>query len=136
MKSTWEGFLDSILSRCLWFWGRKLEPSWEGKSSQDRTRQGKTGQDKTRQRQDKTLADKEREGTFCARGWVGGRPALRGIPPLLLPGGGDPPKPKMGYCCGCGGVGLYIKENNSPSRTYDTQSCTSDCLKHDIEYDI
>ena len=39
--------------------GPKLGPCWEGKSSQDRTRQVKTGQDrtrqgKTRQRQDKT----------------------------------------------------------------------------------
>ena len=32
-----------------WIWGPNLGPSWEGKSSQDRTRQDKTGQDRTRQ---------------------------------------------------------------------------------------
>ena len=71
-KASWHRFFLDFGG----FW----RPSWEGKSSQDRTRQDKTGQDRTRQdktktktRQDKTLADKEGERRFCA-GEGGGSP--------------------------------------------------------------
>ena len=71
MKSTWEGLTDSIFSGFLWIWRPNLGPSWEGKSSQDRTRQDKTGErgerreergDKREERGEKR--EKERERTF------------------------------------------------------------------------
>ena len=59
-----EGLLDSILSRFGWIWAAKLEPSWEGKSSQDRPRQAKT-------KEEKGSEGKGRERKRKGRDWKG-----------------------------------------------------------------
>ena len=94
-----EGHLDSILSGFGWVWEAKLEPSWEGKSSQDRPRQAKTREDKGsegkgRERKRKgrdwkgkvwKSVDEEilRAGAGGVRQTLRGRPALK-TPPLAV----------------------------------------------------
>jgi len=53
-------------------WGPNLEPSWDGKSSQDRTRQDKTGKDGLRQDKTKTRQDFGRQRDAGAKWREGG----------------------------------------------------------------
>ena len=78
MESRWEGILASIFNRFWWILGGKMGLEKGAKTGQDRPRQ-----DKTRQRQDKTLVEKVREGTFCAGEGV--CQTIRGILQWILP---------------------------------------------------
>ena len=82
-KASWHRFLMDF--------GGFLEASWEGKSSQDRTRQDKTGLDRTRQDKTETRQDKTRLwqkkvpwGDFAAGGWAGFARLLGGYLPVDL----------------------------------------------------
>ena len=62
MESRWEGILASTFNGFWWILGAKLDPSWDGKSSQERPRQAKTKEDKGSEGKGKEEEGKGLEG--------------------------------------------------------------------------
>ena len=57
-----EALLESILYGFGWVWAAKLDPSWDGKSSQERPRQAKTKEDKGSEGKGR---ERKRKGRDC-----------------------------------------------------------------------